>query len=579
MMKIENKKINEKYIKKKPFKNHSIENKNLKIEISRKNQKKKKIAKSNDCKNNNKKYSKPKILSLSKFINKKNHIINCSLNNKNNKIKKIKKLEEFERVTTYNTYNVPYSNRTYIYNTNNIFINYQKYSPYKNKKSNSHEKNQNFTIYNINKIDTIIKRKMTKYFHNFPDKKFINYKSLRDFNIINNFNYQNNQNFSRKIRFNLNQSNFSKTFNFLTDINYFMYHNDENLTLSSLKRRINYKYVNDSIDEKKINDYYEFKFIVQNWILFPIKLYKYIKHQIIYKYGHFFLNELDKINGERKEYNKKYQLLNIIKNIKEKKIIKYYFRKFRDNTLIEKIKKIYQDYYKNEINKYNKIKENNKKKLNNLRKKARLYVTKKSKQAKNNNNIIIKKVDIFISKLKLMFYRNNLNRYYIYLKQFLINNYNNKANNILFNEDNKIIKKQKRHIKIKYIKKISKSIDERNKNSISKASSSNYSKSTINSAKKMNVYKRIVYSNNSIIDIKKKNLDLIMVDIILKICKNEKKQYFSIWKKIAFNKNKKNDKRFFYYFLAKLVYYKKNIKQMNYNILLGSAMYIWKRYI
>ncbi len=51
----------------------------------------------------------------------------------------------------------------------------------------------------------------------------------------------------------------------------------------------------------------------------------------------------------------------------------------------------------------------------------------------------------------------------------------------------------------------------------------------------MNVYKRIVYSNNSIIDVKKKNLDLIMIDIILKMSKKEKKQNFSIWKKITFN--------------------------------------------
>lgn len=521
--------MNGNYIKKKLFRNHSIENKNLKIKISKNIKKKKKISKSNDNKNNIKENKKSKK-SVSKFINKPNHIINC--NSKNNyKIKKIKILEEHGNIITYNTYNAPYNNRTYIYNTNNIFINY---SPYKNKKSNSFDKNQNFTIYNINKIDNIIKRKMTKYFQYFPDNKFINSKGLRDFYIINNFKYK-NKNVSKKIGL-LNQLYSSKTIDFMIDINNLFHPKDENLNFSFKKRRINNNYVNNSIDEKKINDYYAVKFFAQNWILFPIKLDKYIKCIIIKKYGHLFLNELYKIYAEKKEYNKKCKLLNIISNIKEKKIKKYYFRKFRDNTLIEKIKKIYHDYYKNEINQYVKIKEKNKKKSNNLRNKARLFLTKKTNQSKKNNNIIIaKKLEIFIGALKLIFYKNNINRYYINLKHFLINNYNNKVNEISLNEDNKSTKRQKRHIKIKYVKKYSEPITEINKNSITKASSDDYSKGSINSTKKMNVYKRIVYSNNSIIDVKKKNLDLIMIDIILKMSKKEKKQNFSIWKKITFN--------------------------------------------
>ena len=263
------------------------------------------------------------------------------------------------------------------------------------------------------------------------------------------------------------------------------------------------------------------------------------------------MEELYHIYKQEIRREKKYKLITIIRN-NNKKILNYYFRKFRENTLIEKVKQMYEKIYNsNENNKNLKLKKRNNKKFNN--KNVGIFLTKTND--KNRNNILyIKKINLLFDKLRLILFKNNIKENYIYLKEILINKYSDKSDKKLINnnEIKKEKKKDKRHVKIKFIRRNSNPILNRNEYSIScKTSSSDYSKSTIHSTKRMKVYKRIVNNNNS----NNNNLEHKMNNIILKLYKKEIKKYFYKWNEntnnntLNYNKKIKSfDKRFFYFF-------------------------------
>jgi hypothetical protein len=318
--------------------------------------------------------------------------------------------------------------------------------------------------------------------------------------------------------------------------------------------------------------------------IIPIQIDEIIKRKIIYNYGNFLLEKLYNIYTQQIRCEKKSKLITIIR-INNKKIFKYYFRKFRDNTLIEKVKQIYEKIYNlNENNKNLKMKQRNKKRINN--KNVKIFLTKTNDKNRK-NNLYIKKINLLIDKLRLILFKNNIKENYIYLKEILINRHSDKSHKKL-NNNNKIKKeekKTKKHLKIKFVRRLSNPNLNKNDNSIScKTSSSDYSKSTIHSTKRMKVYKRIVnnFSNNN------NNLEHKMNNIILKLYKKEIKQYFYKWNNNTINtynntlnynkKAKRFDKRFFYFFLTTIFYYKKNLKIVDSSALLGYSMFIWKRY-
>ena len=553
--------MNENLIKKNLIKNNSIENKDLNYKIC----KSKKYKKNNKSNNYNSKIIRDKKinnLSLSKYVNKTNNSIN---NNNKLKFKNNKKLDEQEK---NNIKISPYKKKDYIYKTNNIFINYNNYSTHKNRNRNFSDKKENNTYYDFTK-EKSINKKLAKFFF-FPDNKFTKIKKLKNDKILNNFekDYINILKYKNKDYRNIN---------YLINISCLLPNNNGNKNLHN--ERINH--INTSIDENNSNNYYAKKYSTFKWALFIIKLEKYIMKRIIITFGYLLLNELNKISLNNLKNNKKYKLINIIKN-QDKKIIKKYFRKFKEITLIEKIKQIYSD--RNDRINNSKRKERNKRRINNLKNKAQLFITKTSNKTKNINTIYYKNIHLFIEQLKLIIHKINLRKHYIYLKDFLTSKCNIDIDKkVIINKENKNKdKKIKKHIKIKYVRRISEPILERNLYSLSfKTCSSDYSRSTINSAKKMKVYKRIVYINSSKNNIKNNNLQSKMTNIILNICKKEIIKFFYKWKNnsIISNKKRKNtDKRFFYFFLTKLFYHKKNIEKINYNILLGSSMYIWKRY-
>ena len=547
--------------KKKPIENKKIEYNNKKVNNSKGEINRKYIIKHN----------KLKISSLSKYINKANHNNNHKkYDNNNSSIKKINS-DEYDNS---NPISHRYKNRFYINNTtNDKYYYFNKYSSHRDKNQNSLDKNINYITNKSSAEKRIIKKRGRSAFL-FPDKRFIKMRILI------------NEKYSKKIykkyykdkyNININKIEYSNLINYFTNISTLIRNKDgEKIT--------NIKIVNlkDSIDLKNNEDYYYNKYIKQNWALFPFKLDEIIKRKIIYNYGYFLLEELYHIYTQQIRCEKKNKLINIIR-INNKKIFKYYFRKFRDNTLIEKVKQIYEMIYNvNGNNKNIKMKQRNKKRIK--KKNVEIFLTKTTDKSRN-NNLYIKKINLLFDKLRLILFKNNIKENYIYLKEILINKHSDKSDKKL-NNNNKIKKEEKRakrRIKIKFVKRFSNPNLNNNENSIScKTSSSDYSKSTIHSTKRMKVYKRIVnnFSNNN-------NLEHKMNNIILKLYKKEMKHYFYKWNNNTitnnntsnYNKKAKSfDRRFFYFFLTKIFYYKKNLKIVDSSVLLGYSMFIWKRY-
>ena len=368
------------------------------------------------------KHNKLKILSLSKYINKANHNNNyIKYDNNNSSILKTN-LEEYENS---NPISHRYKNRFYINNTTNDNYSYfNKYSSHRDKMQNSLDKNINYKTNKSSAEKRIIKKRGRSVFL-FPEKRFIKMRIL-----INQNNSQNIYKKYYKDKYNINKIEYSNLINYFTNIS------------TLIKNKYDTKIVNlkDSIDLKNNEDYYYNKYIRHNWALFPFKLDEIIKRKIIYNYGNFLLGKLYNIYTQQIRCEKKSKLITIIR-INNKKIFKYYFRKFRDNTLIEKVKQIYEKIYNlNENNKNLKMKQRNKKRINN--KNVKIFLTKTNDKNRK-NNLYIKKINLLIDKLRLILFKNNIKENYIYLKEILINRHSDKSHKKL-NNNNKIKKGKKK---------------------------------------------------------------------------------------------------------------------------------------
>ena len=564
------------------YNNHSKDYNYLESKINQKNIQNHSINQ-NSYKKNIVENNKINILCLSKYINKDSR---PTKNINNIKIKKFKQLKE-----SYDNINNQENTNEHIYDiNNNININYNNNSPEKKNIKNL-ENNSSDTTHI--KAKNIFNKKVSNYYYCFPDHKFRKINGLSKDEILKNFKKQKNYHNKSVLKF-INIKNQETSYNKYevpSNIKYYYTNlkkkNNENKNLSTETKKI---CLDTSIKEKNIDDYSLNRTFTQKWIWLPFKFEKYVKKIVIIKYGYLFLGYLNIINNEKIIYLKEKKILCIIKNI-EKKIIKYYFRKYRDKVLIEKVKSLYKNNYicqNNNIN--NKLRAKNPKKNVKLENRTKLFMAKPKNDINKYNNIktiySTKNVEIFLEKLKLIIYKFSLNNYYIFLKKFLLKKYDKSDNddNLRYrNISEKKILKNKKHIKIKFARRGSEPTIPRNNLDISnKTTSSDVSRSTIHSLKKMNIQRRIIYTNNQTKDKKENGLMFKMSNIIFDYFMKEKKQYLSRWKKNVFNNNNKEKNylnsrnKFFCFFLIHFFYYNENKKKkLNNKILLGSAMYIW----
>ena len=539
--------------------NNSIENKHLNpklIKSCSKHNNKQNLYKKNIVENN-----KIGILCLSKYINKSNN----SMRINNIKTKKCNQLKS----QNININKLVNRNESYIYNINNIFVNYDNNNnilPEKNTKEKNIENNRNES--NIDKVGNTLDKKVTSDYYCFPDNKFRIIKGLKKDKLLHYFKKDSHFNNNQTIRFiNFNFKNNEEANNLYDSriLNYFT--NVPKEKAKNTNRSVDDKYNNTSI-----------KTFSQPWIILPLQLEKYIFRVVIEKYALIFFNSLGVINKEKIGYLKQKKLFQISKN-NNIKIIKYYFRKYRDNVLIEKVKLLYKNNYfaqqKENNNENIKLRSKNPKKNNRLENKAKLFLTKTVNKNKN-KNFSMENFEKLYKRIKIFIYKYHIRNYFFILKKYVSNRNSTSSEKI---------KKNKKHIKIRYIRKGSDStILKSNKVESNKTSSSDISHSTIHSSKKMNIKRRIVFVNNQIKEKEEKDLKNIMSNISLKFCKKEKKQLFSRWKNFALyngnNKEKKilNRKKFLYYFLAYFIYLNEDEKsKMNNEILIGNFMYIWLR--
>ena len=525
--------MNEYLFEKNSIKNNSTENKYSIINITKnKNQKQNIIINGN--KKNNIEKNKKKNLYLSKYINKFN--LNDIKNHHNNLMtKKFSYLKEYSKN----------KNKNYINNIRNIIFN----NEYINKKSDNNIQNnefynnkqtngQNNEIYN--NTQSSFDKKISKYFYCFPDNKFI--KVIKKDKIRDNKRLLEYVNIKRKRKIYKHFVDISKLNNYYTDLSNFLKNKNESKSLSTERSKIY-----NNVERKKSASTH--KCIAKQWMVFPNKFEKYIRLKIILNYGNLLFNYLNIIYRKKIEYVKKNKLLCIIKNI-NKKEKKYYFTKYRDNISEQKINIIYENNFYKKENSNNKntnikLRKINPKKINNLENKAKLFISKTPTKINKNKIFILKNIEKFIEKLYFIFYKNNINNHYANLKQKILIINNNKSLNKFINNNNineisekeKEKKRNKKHIKIKFIRKVSCPNVGRTDCSLSfKTNSSDISKSTINSTKKMKVYNRIIYINKPINYMNENILELKMTNIILKIDSKEEKQYFSKWKKLTLGK-------------------------------------------
>ena len=560
---------------KKIIKNNSTDNAYLSINIDRyKNQKQ--SNKLNGYQNKIIEKNKKKNLCLSKYINKYN--INDKNNNHYNNLM-TKKFNNNSKDTFH------YKNKNHI---NNIILKYDYHNYFGDqikKKIIDDDNNQKYEIYNKTQsnnynyethkcTNSSFDKKLSKYFYYFPDNKFIRVKGLSRDKFYHKFKKKDNKkifeylNIKGNTNFNNELLYSSKMLNYFTDLSNYLYKNNESKSLSTERSKLNFQNISKDKEKNKIPIYNNF---VKELILFTIKVDKYIKLKTKLKYGNKLLDYLNIIYHTKKEYNK-----------------------LKDKTLTPKIHLIYDnnafDKNENSYVKNFKLRKKKSKNVNNLKNKAKLFITKTpiktNKNMKNlllNNNTKNKNIERFVENIHLIIYKNNINNYYIPLKKKLINNYKTiKSSNIISNSVDKKIKRIKKHVKVKFIRKASGPNLIRNEFSLSiKTNSSDISKSTIHSTKKMKVYNRVIYINNPN-NMNENILEIKMNNLILKIAKNEEKEYFSKWKNYTFNNNNKRKnnfiKSFLLYFMANYIYYKEKIKQkISLNILLGYFMFIWKR--
>ena len=541
---------------KKIYNNNSIENTHLNpklIKSCSKHNNKQNLYKKNIIENN-----KIGILCLSKFINKSNN--NMKINNI--KTKKCNQLKS-KNISINKLVN---KNESYIYNINNIFVNYDNNNhilPEKNIKDKNIENNRNES--NIDKVGNTFDKKVTDYYYCFPDNKFRIIKGLKKDKLLHYFKKDSHFNNNQTIRFiNFNFKNNEEANNIYDSriLNYFT-----NVPKEKEKN------TNKSVDDKFNNT--SIKTFSQPWIFLPLQLEKYVFRVVIEKYALIFFNFLGIINKEKIGYLKQKKFLQIIKN-NDRKIIKYFFRKYRDNVLIEKVKLLYRNNYfaqqKEQNNEKIKLRSKDPKKNNRLENKAKLFLTK---TVNKKSNFSMENIEKLYKRLKTFIYKFHISNYFFALKKYTPNRYSKSSEKI---------QKKKKHIKIRYIRKGSDStILRSNKVESNKTSSSDISHSTIQSSKKMNIQRRMVFVNNQRKEKEERDLKNIMSNITLQFYKKEKKQLFSKWKNFAlFNDNKKgkktlNKRKFLCYFLAYFIYLEKNEKPKNNKILMGNFMYIWLR--
>ena len=565
--------------------NHSTDYNYIKSKV---NQNKNQIQsiKQNSYKKNIIENKKNKNFCLSKYINKDIH---GTKNINNIKTKNFNQLKEL-----YENKNNPELTNDDIFAISNTYINFSN--------NNSPEKNTKKTIENNSSDITHIRakntfdKKVTNYYYCFPDHKFRKIKGLSKDKFLKYFRKHKNYHNKSVLKFiNLkchesSYNNYEVASNIKNYYSNLKKDNDENINLFSETKKI---FFDTSGKEKNNEDYSLIKTFSQKWVSLPFKLEKYVKRIVIIKYGYLLFGYLNIINKEKIIYLKEKKIFGLIKNI-DKKIIKYYFRKYRDKVLIEKVKSIYKNNYVHQNNnKHNKLRARNPKKNNKLENKAKLFVTKTKNDNKCNNIKIIyltKNVEIFFEKIKTIIYKFTINNYYIFLKKFLSekNDKTNEYDKLGYNKvsDKKVIN-TKKHIKIRYIRKGSDPNLPRNNLDLSnKTTSSDMSRSTIHSSKKMNIQRRIIYTNytnQQNKDKKEKSFEFKLSNIIFEYFIKKRKIYFSRWKKIVFYNNNNKEKKylnkrnkFLNYFLTHFFYYNENNKpKLNNKILLGSAMYIW----
>lgn len=480
----------------------------------------------NTAKDNN------KHKNLYKYIQKDKHHTNKSISNNNIKTKKYRNIKDNEN-TLHQIHNK--KNINYLHNANKTIINNNNGNSLDDANKINLRNKSNNIIYNNN----FCERKTRNICYCFPDNKLRKIKGLSKDNIIKNFESKRISRLrSMKNKYiNLSYFKFEKSNNnYLTYLSTIIKNNDNNrYELSTDRIRFNHKRNYFKTKDRKYYENSSSNYHTHLWIWFPIKLEKYIYRKTIINNGSFFINNLKKINNAKLSILRRIKLLFLLNNMK-KKLLKISFRKYRENALIEKVKQIYEK---------RNLKLREKKRKNNLKNRARLFITKDNINIKTKNN---KNKDNPLNDYKKSFerFKSIIYKYHIYNCFKILNNLLN-SNDSLYNLKNlnppnysAKITRSKKHIKIKYIRKRSgQSMEKCNCSLSGKTSSSNISKSTHNTTKKMKVYKRTIFINNNennndeINDQVRKQFKLKMDNILFKLL-SEQKKYFSKWKKIVF---------------------------------------------
>ena len=432
-------------------------------------------------------------------------------------------------------------------NNNNEINNYNffSHSNLKNKIKNNINKND------INDDDNID----IKNFKNVIIKSYNNKSNYIDnkLNIINNNNnFDKNNNLNNNciinnfIDINKDIENYSNK-----NINYIKKRNSKSNNLNKIKKSktsennfFSKTFIYKSKNKLKILNTNFFSYFSlkknnykndKNWIQLPFSLEKILKN---YHKSYTF----NKIRIYFIKNQKNYLLVNIINN-REKKILKKYFLKYKNNVLVEKIKEKF-------LNEFNKKFEQNKKNDNSNK------ITKIINEINlnyNNNDLILKKRN---KKLSKIISKNLKLKKYLNLWKELITNKNNNNYKILHIK----FVKNKRKMNINYYNNLNKSaINFNNKydNNILKLS-----KNFLNINPLFKSTEEIYKTNY----IKLKN---ILFNIKLK-------KYFNKWKNFNFIKSKKIfKKQFTKYFLMYLINTFSPFNFENNNYILGKYSYLW----
>ena len=226
---------------------------------------------------------------------------------------------------------------------------------------------------------------------------------------------------------------------------------------------------NDVILEK--SEEFRQSIINKEWINLPMLLIKFTFTQNLKKYGKNFLEKLKKINAIKLKEMQKEKLIYCFKLI-NKKILKYYFRIYRDNIIVARVENIiFKNNFNNNIDKNencNNVKlKNTKKKAikrnkKQLEKRAEIFITKNTKLS-----IYNKKFLIFTNKIGKIF-DDFIMKKFIYLLK-LYNNKSLSAHN-LNNISAEKYQKPKKYIRVKYLSKSIHSLSKKTSASESKGS-------------------------------------------------------------------------------------------------------------